>query len=300
MHAESSPDERFALRQVACAHGRVAWREAGEGLPLILLHGIGSGSGAFSGQLEGLASAFRVIAWDAPGYGGSDPLHNPTPLAADYAQVLADFALQLGLTEAIVLGHSLGAMVAAAWAAQPTLPLRALVLASPARGYGQATPEVRASKFRERADLVARLGITGLAEQRSAGLCAPGAPASVVAQVSRHMARATASGYLQAAHMLAHDDLLTHLHRMIEQKPIPVSVMCGELDRVTPLDACAEVARSIGAPFVPLHRVAHACYVEDPAQFNEALLALLTPVVRQVVSADVNPLVPPARGAAHV
>ncbi len=274
MHAEPNPDDRFALRQVACAHGRVAWREAGDGLPLILLHGIGSGSGAFSGQLEGLSSVFRVIAWDAPGYGGSDPLHNPTPLAVDYAQVLADFTHQLELSAAIVLGHSLGALVAAAWAAQPTLTLRALVLASPARGYGQAAPEVRARKFRERADLVARLGINGLAEERSAGLCAPGAPANVIAQVRHHMARATASGYLQAAHMLAHDDLLTHLR----QVQVPVSVMCGELDRVTPLDACAEVARAVGAPYVPLRKVAHACYVEDPAQFNEALLSLVRPV----------------------
>jgi pimeloyl-ACP methyl ester carboxylesterase len=274
MHLAPNPDERFELRQVACAHGRIAWREAGQGLPLILLHGIGSGSGAWSGQLEGLSSTFRVIAWDAPGYGGSDPLHDPTPLATDYAQVLADFVHQLGLTEAIVLGHSLGALVAAAWAAQPTLHVRALVLASPARGYGQATPELRATKFRERAELVARLGIDGLAEQRSAGLCAPGASAGVLAQVRRHMARATASGYLQAAHMLANDDLLTHLHHV----KAPVSVLCGELDRVTPLDACASVAHAVGAPYVPLRHVAHACYLEDPVQFNDALLALVRPV----------------------
>lgn len=271
MPSADDQDAAFALRETACSHGSVAWREAGQGLPLVLLHGIGSGSASWAGQLETLASAHRVIAWDAPGYGGSSPLPSPRPLARDYAQVLSEFLQGLQIDELVLLGHSLGAIMAAAWAAEPTARLHALVLASPARGYATASPQVRDTKYRERIELVERLGIEGMAAQRAAGLCAAGAAPPVIEQVRRNMARATPGGYAQAAHLLAHDDLLSHLHKV----RTPVSVLCGGLDQVTPPAACAQLANEVSAPFHLLDGVAHACYLEDPAQFNAALLKLL-------------------------
>ncbi|SRR5579884_1603909 len=50
----------------------IAYEHAGEGRPLVLLHGIGSSARSRRHQLTGLSDAFSVIAWDAPGYGGSD------------------------------------------------------------------------------------------------------------------------------------------------------------------------------------------------------------------------------------
>ncbi len=65
---------RFPVRTVSVGGRTLAYREAGSGAPLVLLHGIGNQSGSWVQQLESLADRFRVIAWDAPGYGGSDPL----------------------------------------------------------------------------------------------------------------------------------------------------------------------------------------------------------------------------------
>lgn len=268
---QQSLDECPALRQAACSHGDVAWREAGEGPALVLLHGIGSGSGSWVGQFAGLAADFRVIAWDAPGYGGSAALPQAEPLAHDYARALSELLDHLNIRELVLVGHSLGAIVAAAWAAQPTASLRSLVLASPARGYGTSAPAQRAAKHRERVELVRRLGVEGMAAQRSANLCAPGAAVEVIEQVRWNMARATAVGYGQAAYMLANDDLASHLRRVTA----PITVLCGELDTVTPPAACEQVARDVAAPFVRLRGVAHACYVEDAGQFNTALRACL-------------------------
>jgi pimeloyl-ACP methyl ester carboxylesterase len=274
-----SPQALPPLQSTALAHGVMTWREAGpkvgheagHGAPLLLLHGIGSGSGSWGGQFEALAATHRVIAWDAPGYGRSDPLPNPKPLAIDYARVLDGLLEALEVDEAIVLGHSLGAIVAAAWCATTQRRVRGLLLASPARGYATASDEVRESKYRERIELVDRLGVEGLAAQRSAALCAPHASAQTVAAVRENMALITPGGYGQAAWMLAHDDLLSHLRHA----PKPLAVLCGELDRTTPPQACERIALECGAPFVPLHSVAHACYVEDPAQFNTAMQGAL-------------------------
>jgi pimeloyl-ACP methyl ester carboxylesterase len=259
------------LQRTAHAEGVLSWREAGQGMPLVLLHGIGSGSGSWVGQFDAFAATHRVIAWDAPGYGGSDALPNREPLAADYASALDRLLDELKVSEAIVLGHSLGAIVAAAWCASTSRRVLGLLLASPARGYATASSEVRETKYRERVELIERLGVPGMAAQRSAALCAPHASAQAVAAVRDNMALVTPGGYAQAAWMLAHDDLMSRLR----QAPKPLAVLCGELDRTTPPDACERVARECGAPYVPLHRVAHACYVEDAAQFNVAIRSVI-------------------------
>lgn len=318
----------FALRQMACRHGSVGWREAGQGPALVLLHGIGSGAMAWAGQLEAFAHSHRVIAWDAPGYGESAPLRQAQPMAVDYADALDDFLRRLGVADLVLVGHSLGALVAAAWAgrwsrqaldmdavarrvlmsiaaerssdpgAMLPLALDALVLASPARGYGQASAEVQASKWHERVALIQRLGVERMALERSTALCAPGASAAVVEQVRWSMARVTPGGYAQAAHMLAHDDIASHLQRLAPlvfpvMSPamapamtalvlpptalaVATSVLCGALDAVTPPQACAQLAREHGASYTALPGVAHACYVEDPAGFNAALRECLS------------------------
>lgn len=267
----SATEDRFALRSLQLGHGRVAWREAGQGTPLVLLHGIGSGSGSWAGQLAALSVRHRVIAWDAPGYGESDPLPESRPLGDDYATVLADWLGRIDAAAPIVVGHSLGAIVAATWASRAGVAPRALLLASPARGYGGSPADQREAKFRERVELVERLGVAGLAASRAAGLCAPGAADAVVEAVRRNMARTTPGGYAQAAWMLANDDLRERLR----SAPRPLAVLCGELDRITPPQACAALAEEVGAPFVPLRGVAHACYVEDPSQFNAALASAI-------------------------
>ena len=255
------------LQHAALAHGSLAWREAGQGLPLLLLHGIGSGAASWAGQFDAFAGQHRVIAWDAPGYGSSAPLRSEQARATDYAHALNALLDHLGIDEALVVGHSLGAIVAAAWCAGTKRRARGLLLASPARGYASASPEVREAKFRERVQMVERLGVQGMASERAAALCAPHASAQAVATVRDNMALVTPGGYAQAAWMLANEDLMSHLG----ETPPPLSVLCGEHDRTTPPEACERVARETGAPFALLRGVAHACYVEDPAQFNAAL-----------------------------
>ncbi len=308
-------DARFPLQHAVCSHGRVAWREAGAGmsppgrpkgefrsaqhegsqLSLVLLHGIGAGALSWAGQFAGLAGTHRVIAWDAPGYGSSAPLPQTQPMAVDYARALGEWLGQLGVTELVLVGHSLGALMAAAWAAQAgergPQRLRSLVLASPARGYGSAAPATQLAKWQERIELMARLGPAGLAEQRSASLCAGSASPAALALVRWSMARTTPGGYGQAAHMLAHDDLATHLRGVLA----PMQVLCGDLDQTTPAAACRELAAQVGAPFTLLEGVAHACYVEDAPQFNAALRQALSPPVTTATRAERRAAPKPAR-----
>lgn len=91
-------------------------------LPLILLHGWGLHGGIWDGVAEALGGEWSVRAPDLPGYGGR-------PSAAPYsAEGLAQALAQAYPEPCVLLGWSMGGMVAQAWAASRPEQVRALVL----------------------------------------------------------------------------------------------------------------------------------------------------------------------------
>ena len=119
---------------------RLHYVEQGRGEPLVLIHGSGMMIQDFlvSGIVADLAKRYRVIIIDRPGYGYSDrPRALWTPRA--HATLFQKALQQLGVTQAVVLGHSWGALVAVALALQAPQLVRSLVLAS-----GYYYPTVRA------------------------------------------------------------------------------------------------------------------------------------------------------------
>ncbi|MFA8384648.1 MAG: alpha/beta fold hydrolase [Pelagibaca sp.] len=81
--------------------------EAGSGARIVLLHGVGLRAEAWNRQIDVLAGSYHVTAFDMPGHGESAVRPEMTSVS-DYADaVLGD------LTEpALVVGHSMGAMIA--------------------------------------------------------------------------------------------------------------------------------------------------------------------------------------------
>ncbi|HHW1798941.1 TPA: alpha/beta fold hydrolase, partial [Pseudomonas aeruginosa] len=113
-----SLQQRFPERLVQLADGaQLAIRECGQGPVVVLLHGIGSGSASWLHCAQRLAAGNRVIAWDAPGYGLSTPLPPARPKACDYAACLELLLDALGVESCLLVGHSLGALMATAYAA---------------------------------------------------------------------------------------------------------------------------------------------------------------------------------------
>jgi pimeloyl-ACP methyl ester carboxylesterase len=87
---------------------RIAYERAGDGPPLLLLHGyVGDGATTWRRQIEALSDEFTVVAWDAPGAGrSSDP---PESFGmAGYADCLARFVNSLRLEKPHVAGLSFG------------------------------------------------------------------------------------------------------------------------------------------------------------------------------------------------
>ena len=97
--------------------GLIHYGQAGSGAPLLLLHATPGSSRAFRQLAPLLASSFRTIAPDTPGYGNSDPLQGDVSIEA-LAGSMIDLLDTLELPRAHVLGLHTGNKIAAAMAAR--------------------------------------------------------------------------------------------------------------------------------------------------------------------------------------
>ena len=283
-------DSRFAQRVVVVAGGaQVALRECAaastesDASPVIvLLHGIGSGAASWLHCASALEAQGRVIAWDAPGYGESTPLVPSAPLASDYAQRLDELLAALHVARCVLVGHSLGALMGAAFShGIGRARISRLVLLSPARGYGApGQDDARREVLDRRLATLHSGGIEGMAAQSADRMLTPQASAAARAWVQWNMGRLNPAGYTQALQMLCADDIARYA-----PIAVPVEVHCGDGDAVTPPAASRDVATLLDAPFALIPQAGHACPVEQP----EAVAQLIARAAAAAASESLQP-----------
>ena len=117
--------ERFA----EIGGSRMRYFVAGDGEPLVLVHGLGGGASNWVELAPALAERRRVLVPDLPGHGGSAPLAGQ-PSMDDFADSVARLAEHEGMLPAAVVGHSFGAMVAVRLAVLRPDDVNGLVLAA--------------------------------------------------------------------------------------------------------------------------------------------------------------------------
>ncbi len=101
----------YRLRRVTLHGNRYAYRQAGAGSVVVLIHGIASDSTTWAQVMPGLAEHFTVIAPDLLGHGGSAKPTGDYSLGA-HASLVRDILQELGHDRATFVGHSLGGGVA--------------------------------------------------------------------------------------------------------------------------------------------------------------------------------------------
>jgi len=101
--------------QLSKPYGRVTYRKAGQGSPLVLIHGVGMQSAAWQPQIEAFSAQYRVIALDMPGHGGSDALAGE-PQLPDYVAWLHAVVTALDAGPVHLAGHSMGALISGGYA----------------------------------------------------------------------------------------------------------------------------------------------------------------------------------------
>ncbi|OBY74750.1 alpha/beta fold hydrolase [Acinetobacter gyllenbergii] len=260
---------KYPVKTIA-VHGQVqAYREAGQGQPLILLHGISSGSASWINQLETLSQHFHVIAWDAPGYGLSGNLDTEQPNATDYAERVLGLMDALNISKAILIGHSLGALKASAFAHLYPERVQTLIIANAAQGYQHFDEETKAQVYQKRPNMLKSLGNAGMAASRGPHLIYK-QDAQALALVSEVMGQLTLDGFTRASYLLAYDEIRNYLTEL----SVPCVVIAGDKDGITPAQAIEELAVEMQLSRCHLITDAgHLSYVDQAEQFNDIVLS---------------------------
>ncbi|CAG2147108.1 2-succinyl-6-hydroxy-2, 4-cyclohexadiene-1-carboxylate synthase [Cupriavidus campinensis] len=270
-------DNHFAARTVMVdAQGtRVSCRVGGaRGPVIVLLHGISSGAASWLPCASLLAAGARVIAWDAPGYGDSTPLPMSAPTAQDYAARLEQLLAALQVSPDLIVGHSLGALMAAGYAAHAASDMQpaSFLLLSPALGYGAPGNETKSREVSaQRLEALDTLGVDGLAQRGPTRLLSPAATPDAQAWVRWNMRRLHPDGYRQAVALLCGDDIDEYL----ADASRPMHVGCGAQDVVTTPAASSALAGRFQFPFHLIADAGHACYIEQPQAVAQRVCATL-------------------------
>ncbi|GGX45208.1 alpha/beta fold hydrolase [Saccharospirillum salsuginis] len=254
-------------RSLNLGTGRQDYHESGQGSTLVLLHGISSGAPSWE-PLAGHLPGYRLLAWDAPGYGRSTPLVQARPDASDYARRLDEWLTALDVTDCILVGHSLGALMASGYLANHPDRVRGVVLADPARGYKHEPIDLREQVFRSRWPQLAELGHERFAGERAPRLLCDQPTDSALGLVRQGMRRLNLGGFQQSNWLLANDDLVDWWRQAPTR---PAQILCGDEDRITTPDAVRALAETLELPYRGIPQAGHAAYIDQPQAFAQAL-----------------------------
>ncbi len=257
-----------APRSVAIAGRSLSWREKGDGVALVLIHGTGGSSESWAPQFGHFADKYQVIAWDAPGYGASDPFQPDSPACEDYAAALASLLDIRGVMSAHIVGHSIGAPIAAALCRQRVGLALTMTLLHPITGYGMADEATRLAGYEARTNGIDETGMAGFAIARAPGLLGAAADDTCAQAVTEIMTRIPERGYRQLVAMMGTADLMGDLDAI----DAPTLVIAGGDDRIAPETSCRAIADGIAdSEFRVLDGIGHYLSLEDPALFRRAV-----------------------------
>jgi pimeloyl-ACP methyl ester carboxylesterase len=250
----------------------LAWREAGSGAPLVLVHGIGGSSESWAAQFAAFAPSRRVIAWDAPGYGASALLSDGEASAARYAALLGALLDHLGVAAADLVGHSIGAVIVAALNRQRPALARRVALIHPIDGGGRLDAAAQAALRAGRLKDVEAMGMAAFAESRGMAIVGKVAPPWAVADIVRIMAAIDLDAYRAMVEVVVGADIFADAPFLI----VPTLVVSGADDMVAPEPLCRRIAAALpNAAFRLLPGVGHYLPIEDPSQFQAVVAPFL-------------------------
>jgi 2-hydroxy-6-oxonona-2,4-dienedioate hydrolase len=239
-------------RRVRVGEWDVHYREAGEGLPVVLVHGLGVSADYWFRNGSPLAAAgFRVLAPDLPGFGRTQ---GPEGLSvAGQAEALSAFAEAKELGPAVYVGHSLSCQSALELAARAPERVRGLVLAAPTGAPG--TPTVRL-----------------LRQARGLLLDVAREPWTLVPFVGTAYLRAGVARVWRTWRWGTEHDPLPLLPRV----RAPARVVVGTRDPVVPKEFAERLAGGLPkGRVVWIEGGAHAVHFDRAEAFNRAVVAFL-------------------------
>jgi 3-oxoadipate enol-lactonase len=244
----------------------------GGGPTVLMLHGIGGGHLAFAPQVETLASSgYRAVAWDMPGYGHSAPIEPYT--FKGLAQSCIALIETLNCSDVVLLGHSMGGMVAQEVMARRPELVSKLILCGTSPSFGKADGDWQREFIAQRtAPLDAGKSMAELAETLVPQMVGPGSLPEGVRLATHCMSQVLPSTYRRALEALVTFDRRANLPLI----RVPTLVVAGEHDRNAPPGMVKKMADAIaGSTYIEMRGIGHLQNLEAPDEFDSMVLNFL-------------------------
>ncbi len=236
------------------------------GVPVLCLHGIGGDHTSFADQLGQLGKR-RVIAWNMPGYGGSDPMEQ-MDFAALSGGVIA-LLDELGIADVHLVGQSIGGMIAQEVAIHVPSRVASLGLIATTPAFGG-----RDDSFKQ-AFMAARLGLLDegtdmatMAERAIPAIIGPSASGRMQQIAIDAMGRIDETAFRQVISCLVTFNRRADQHRIIQ----PCCLIAGSHDTNSPARIMAKMADGlVNATFHVVDQAGHLVNSEFPDVVNTIL-----------------------------
>ena len=244
----------------------IFYRRAGDGPPLLFVHGGAGDSRVWTPQMEALSDAFTVLAWDEPGAGNSSDVPDGFALS-DYADCLAGLITQLDIAPVHLAGLSWGSTVALECYRRHPQLVRTMVIAGGYAGWlgslGETETQARLARLREMmADPGKRF------DPRLPGLFAGDPPPEFVPLLDAMAADVRPRSVQTSLEIMGKTDL----NHVLPAVAVPTLLLWGALDARSPLRIAREFEQKIpNALLVVIPGSGHVVNLQAPGAFNEAV-----------------------------
>jgi 3-oxoadipate enol-lactonase len=235
--------------------------------PLVFLHGLGGGKAVWDRQIEHFSAlGYRCMAWDQPGYGQSPALEPYT------FEKIAEALNGLVAEKAILVGHSMGGLVAQEFYARYPEKVAALALCFTSAAFAAGTDFAKHFVAARIAPLDAGKSMLEIAKEVMPAQRGRVSDKEGLERAERIMAGIAPATYRKAVQIVTAFDRREDLPKIAA----PVLLVAGSDDVTAPAQLMAGMAHKIpGAEFVVLRGCGHLGPMDQPGEFNKVLEGFL-------------------------
>ena len=283
--SQGEPVHMNELKYLELHGDRVAYRDAGSGETLLLIHGMAGSSETWRAVIPQLAKKYRVIAPDMLGHGQSDKPRGDYSLGA-FAVWLRDLLDELGVTRATIVGQSLGGGVAMQFVYQhPDYCQRLVLISSGGLGpdVGWTLRLLSAPGAELILPVIAPKPVLNVGNKLRSWLSAAGIQSPRGAEIwsaySSLSDSQTRHAFLRTLRSVVdyRGQAVSALNRLHLTSELPTMAIWGDKDQIIPLDhAYAAQAARPGSRLEVLAGVGHFPHVERPTDVVDLIDDFIT------------------------
>ena len=244
--------------------GSLAYREAGAGPVLFFFHGMNGNSRSWASSFLSLRTNFRVIAWDAPSFGSSGSIGDSIEAYKSAAKALIR---GLGVQDAVLIGHSMGGLVATKLATDAEASISGLVLSSSHLGFGRPKGEPLMARYSNRIEALNKNNADAEYTMERAKRSTPeGTHEDVIKFLADVAGNTRIEGIRDGGRMSQETDNTV----ACEDINAPVLMLTGSKDSIISSELHAALVAALpDADKVVIPEAGHASYAEYPDIFNK-------------------------------